>query len=134
MAMRSKTRRAIRILFFGQCIAAGYGVDEASSYPKLIQQMLIAEFPDLSFKMEFRPLLHPSGLRALIRSSLSSDPDIIFISLPALFASIPFRVNSIYLIAPDIMRIARAFVEKIESRIRRDSGLAKAFGKRSALM
>src|SRR5204862_540582 len=53
---------------------------------------------------------------------------------PAMFAAIPFRVNSIYLAAPDIMRIARSFVEKIESRIRRDTGLARSFSKRSALM
>jgi hypothetical protein len=134
MATRSKTRRAIRIQFLGQCIAAGCGVDGASSYPRLIQQMLRAQFPELSFEIEFRSLLHPTGLKVLIQSSLSSDPDIIFIGLPAMFAAIPFRVNSLYLAAPDIMRIARSFVEKIESRIRRDSGLARLFGKRSALL
>src|SRR4030095_1915199 len=87
-----------------------------------------------NFKIEVRALLHPTGLRALIESSLPHQPDMIFISLPAIFASIPFRVNSLYLAAPDIMRVARSFVEKIESRIRRDSGLAKIFSMRSALM
>ena len=133
MTTLSERRREIRILFLGQCIAAGYGIDGTSSYPRLIQQMLSAQFPDLGIKIEFRPLLHPTGLKALIESSLSSNPDIIFISLPAIFASIPFRVNSIYLTAPDIMRIARSFVERVESRIRRDSGLAKLLGRRSAL-
>lgn len=132
--MTGETRRAIRILFLGQCIAAGYGVEEPGSYPRIIQQMLAAQFPELNFKIKFRALLHPTGLRALLETSLLHEPDLIFISLPAIFASIPFRVNSLYLAAPDIMRVARSFVEKIESRIRRDSGLAKIFGKRSALM
>ena len=134
MATPSKTRRPLRILFLGQCIAAGCGVDGASSYPRLIQQMLSAQFPELCFEIAFKPLLHPTGLKVLIQSSLSFDSDIIFIGLPAMFAAIPFRVNSLYLAAPDIMRIARSFVEKIESRIRRDSGLARVLGKRSALV
>jgi hypothetical protein len=91
-------------------------------------------FPALDFEIDFRPLLHPSGLKALMKASLTLKPDIIFISLPAIFAAIPFRVNSLYLLSPDVMNLARTFLRKIESSVGRDSKFAKLFEKKSALM
>ncbi|HZS08129.1 MAG TPA: hypothetical protein VFD58_25065 [Blastocatellia bacterium] len=129
-----KHGRSIRIIFLGQCIAAGYGIDDVNAYPKLVCRLLAAQFPGLSFQPDFRPLLHPVGLKALLRSCLSSAPDIIFISLPAIFASVPFRLNSLYLAAPDVMNLARSFVRKIEASVRKDSALARAFRKRSAFV
>jgi hypothetical protein len=129
----SQTHGAIKLLFLGQCIARGQDVGEANSYPHLVQQMLSTQFPTLRFELKFRPLSHPTGLKTLLASCLPEQPDIIFISLPAIFASMPFRVNSLYLIAPDVMHIARSFVVKIEARLRKDSALAKLFSKRYVL-
>ena len=124
----------IKILFLGQCIAAGYQVGESQAYPILTKAMLSSRFPTLHFEMDFRPLLHPSGLKALLKASLRLNPDIIFLSLPAIFAAIPFRVNSLYLLSPDIMNVARSFVRKLESAVRTDSAFAKLLDKKAVLM
>ncbi len=129
----SKAHGAIKLLFLGQCIASGHDIGEANAYPRLVQQMLGAQFPTLRFELKFRPLSHPTGLKALLASCLPEQPDIIFISLPAIFASMPFRVNSLYLIAPDVMHLAHSFAVKIEARLRKDSALAKLFSKRYVL-
>jgi hypothetical protein len=124
-------RKKIKILFLGQCIAQGYGIGAANSYPQLVQQMLSTQFPTLRFELKFNPLLHPTGLKALLANCLPQQPDIIFISLPAIFAAIPFQVNSLYLIAPEIMQVAHSFALQIQARLRQDSTLAKLFSKRS---
>jgi hypothetical protein len=129
-----RTSNKFRIIVLGQCIATGAGVDENSAYPGLTARFLSTRFPELSFEMTVLPLLHPTGLKALVASCLPSRPDVILISLPAVFACIPYRANQIYLQAPEIMQVARKFVMLIESKIRSDSGLAKLFGKRSSLM
>ena len=54
--------------------------------------------------------------------------------LPAWFASGPCRVNLVYLMAPDLVFTAHAFVQQIARRIRSDSVLARLFAKRSALL
>ncbi len=122
-----------KILVLGQCISVGEGIVKESSYPQLVGQMLGLRFPMLSFQVELLPLLHPMGLKALVKSCLAERPDVMLLSLPAVFASIPYRVNHIYLQAPDVMRVARKFVSLIESRVQKDSTLAKLFGKRHAL-
>jgi hypothetical protein len=124
----------IKILFLGQCIAAGYNVGSSNAYPILTKAMLSTRFPTFTFEIDFRPLLHPSGLKPLLKASLSLKPDIIFLSLPAIFAATPFRVNSLYLLSPDIMNVARSFVQKLESAVRTDSRFAKLLTKKSALM
>jgi hypothetical protein len=126
--------KTLKILFLGQCIAAGYNVGSSNAYPILTKAMLSTRFPTLTFEIDFRPLLHPSGLKPLLKASLSLKPDIIFLSLPAIFAATPFRVNSLYLLSPDIMNVARSFVQKLESAVRTDSRLAKLLNKKSALM
>lgn len=128
------SQNKFKIFILGQCIASAAGVDERVSYPELIRRFLSLRFPELFFETSVLPLLHPTGLKALIRSCLPSQPDVILLSLPAVFASIPYRANHIYLQAPEIMRVARKFVQKIESRIRSDSALAKLFDRRAALM
>jgi hypothetical protein len=124
----------IKILFLGQCIAAGFSVGASNAYPNLTKAMLHMRFPALDFEIDFKPLLHPSGLKPLMKASLALKPDIIFLSLPAIFAAIPFRVNSLYLLSPDVMNLARTFVRKIESSVGKSSKFAKLFEKKSALM
>jgi hypothetical protein len=118
----------------GQCITSGVGVEEGASYPELTKRFLSLRFPTLSFQVSLLPMLHPTGLKALINSCLPSRPDVILISLPAIFASIPYRANQVYLQAPEIMQAARKFIRLIESKIRRDSTLTKLFAKRGGLM
>jgi hypothetical protein len=127
-------RKKIKILFLGQCIAAGFSVGEANAYPAITKALLQTRFPSIDFEIDFRPLLHPSGLKPLLKTAIALKPDIIFLSLPAIFAAIPFRVNSLYLLSPDIMNLARTFVRKIEASVRRDSRFAKVFEKKSVLM
>jgi hypothetical protein len=124
----------IKILFLGQCIAAGFSVGESNAYPNITKAMLHTRFPNLDFEIDFKPLLHPSGLTALMKACLALKPHIIFLSLPAIFAATPFRVNSLYLLSPDVMNLARTFLRKIESTVRKDSKLAKLFEKKSAIM
>jgi len=128
------SRNSFKILVLGQCIAGSVGIDEKASYPELTRRFLSLRFPSLSFQVSVAPLLHPTGLQSLINSCLSSQPDVILISLPAIFASIPYHANHIYLQAPEVMQVARRFVRLVESKIRGDSALAKLFSKRSALM
>jgi hypothetical protein len=127
-------KNKIKILFLGQCIAAGFSVGEANAYPTITKTLLHTRFPTLEFEIDFRPLLHPSGLKPLLKTAIGLKPDIIFLSLPAIFAAIPFRVNSLYLLSPDIMNLARTFVRKIEASVRRDSRFAKVLEKKSVLM
>jgi hypothetical protein len=127
------TTHKFKILILGQCISIGEGIRKESSYPQLVKQMLGLRFPMLSFQVEILPLLHPTGLKALIKSCLQLRPDVVLLSLPAIFASIPYRVNHLYLQAPDIMRTARKFISMVESRIRGDLTLATLFSKRHAL-
>jgi hypothetical protein len=124
-------RRAIRILFLGQCTATGYGVTIPRSYPQLVRQSLAARFPSMRFEVEVRPLLHPRALASLVKSI--QKPDLLFMSLPGMYASIPFRVNLLYLHAPGVMMMARSFLSRIESRIRSDSRLSRVFARKSAL-
>jgi len=60
-------------------------------------------------------------------------PDLLFISLPGMYASIPFRVNLLYLQAPGVMMMARSFLSRIESRIKSDSKLSRLLARKSAL-
>jgi hypothetical protein len=124
----------IKILFLGQCIAAGFSVGASNAYPNITKAMLHTHFPTLDFEIDFRPLLHPSGLKPLMKASLALKPDIIFLSLPAIFAAIPFRVNSLYLLSPDVMNLARTFLRKIETSVGKSPKFAKLFEKKSALM
>jgi hypothetical protein len=87
----------VNILFLGQCIAAGFDVMEPNAYPNLTKSLLETRFPALRINVDFKPLLHPTGLKALLKSAVSLKPDVVFISLPAIFAGTTFRLNSLYL-------------------------------------
>ncbi|MBI3651806.1 MAG: hypothetical protein HY231_12370 [Acidobacteria bacterium] len=130
----TQQRDKIKILFLGQCIAAGIEVGAQYSYPVLTTSLLQARFPQLKFEVDFKPLLHPTGLQSLMSASLGLKPDIIFLSLPAVFAALPYRVNSLYLVAPEVMNLARNFVRKIELTIGKNSKLLQSFKQKTVLM
>jgi hypothetical protein len=63
-------------------------------------------------------LYHPVGLKALLKHRLSlTQPDIVVIGLPAMFAATRWRVNLVYEIAPEIVDTARTFMRKLETKL-----------------
>lgn len=121
----------IKILFLGQCIATGFGVRAERSYPRLIQQQLCLRYPGISFQIVVQPLRHPQGLVALLKAFLRGKPDLLFLSLPGMFASVPSRVNLIYQQAPEVVPLARAFLQKLQERSKHDSFLRRLLDVRS---
>ena len=108
----------IKIQFLGQCIAVNSEKRVASAYPEITQRMLCAAFPSLAFKSNVCMLSHPKGLKALVRSRLSLfKPDIMVISLPAMFASIPSGVDLINQLAPELTVTARSFLRRIDTKL-----------------
>ena len=97
----------IKTLFLGQCIATGLGLRPDSSYPLLLQQHLRLRYPGLGFPLRVYPLRHPQGLPALMKAVLPEKPDLLFVSLPGMFASAPTRVNLLYHQAPEVVPRAR---------------------------
>ena len=80
--------------------------------------MLKTRFPGLSFKYANKYLHHPTGLKPhLRRRLLLTKPDIVILSLPAIFASTPWRVSLLYQIAPEVIDTARSLRQKIEARL-----------------
>ena len=114
----------IRIQFLGQCIAANGDRRVASAYPQITQQMLHARFPSLAFKSNVCMLSHPRGLKALVRSRLLLfKPDIMVISLPAMFAAVPSGVDLINQLAPELTVTARSFLRRIDAKLTGGNGL-----------
>jgi hypothetical protein len=113
-----KTKRAIKLLFLGQCLNYGYsGVERSSTFPELATSLLKTRFPGLRFKYENKYFYHPTGLKTLLKHRLLfSRPDIVVIGLPAMFAATRWRVNLLYQIAPEVVDTARSFMQKVESR------------------
>ncbi len=108
----------IKIQFLGQCIAVNGDGRVTSAYPQIAQQMLRAAFPSLAFKSNVCTLSHPRGLKALVRSRLLLfKPDIMVISLPAMFASIPTGVDLINQLAPELTVTARSFLRRIDAKL-----------------
>jgi hypothetical protein len=134
--MSGKNNKTLRIQFLGQCIAlGGAGVELGSTYPSLIKQLLKAEFPGVKFEVGLKPLAHPLGLKPLVRASLLLfKPDVMIISLPGIFASVPRPVNLVDMIAPEVLYAARSFLLKVRSRIRSDSALWKLYRKTPTLL
>jgi len=107
----------IKIQFLGQCIAMNSD-GLPSAYPEITQQMLRAAFPAVTFKTNVCMLSHPRGLKALVRSRLSLfKPDIMVISLPAMFAAISTGVDLINQMAPELTVTARSFLRKIDHKL-----------------
>lgn len=109
-----------KILFLGQCLQYGYdGLSRYDTYPNHAATILKAQFPDLRLKFDFKYLHHPTGLKALLKHSLSvTKPDVALVSLPAMFAATSWRVNRIYQIAPEIVDTARSFRRSVEAKAR----------------
>jgi len=115
------TRKAIKVLFLGQCIQFGYeGVSGLFAFPNLARGALEAQFPEISFRFNLRTLYHPKGLRTLLRRELLFfRPDITVISLPTAFAATSWRVNLITQLAPELTYTARSFLQKIDATLTR---------------
>ncbi|MFN0121265.1 MAG: SGNH/GDSL hydrolase family protein [Blastocatellia bacterium] len=122
-----------RIFFLGQCTAAGYGVGLDASYPQVIWRLLRVRFPGLKFDVQVNPILHPTRMKEQTATCLKQRADVIFLSLPGLYASIPMKVSRLYLQDPEIMSTARAFVRTIQAKLPQDSSLAQLLNKRMAL-
>lgn len=114
-------RSEVRILFLGQCLQYGYeGVDRNATFPSLALPALKTQFPGLGFKVDLKYLYHPVGLKALLRRRLTlTRPDLAVIGLPALFAATQWRVNLIYELAPELVDTARAFMQRVEAKVKR---------------
>jgi hypothetical protein len=112
----------VKILFFGQCLNYGYqGVTRGETFPSLAAASLRERFPRHTFKFDMKYFYHPRGLKALLRHRLMvSSPDIVVIAVPAMFAARHWRVSALYELAPEIVDTARSFLQKIESRLRRE--------------
>jgi hypothetical protein len=115
-----KSNEPVKILFLGQCLNYGYeGVDKSDTYADLSASLLPLQFPGVRFKFDYKYFYHPRGLKALLKHRVTlTRPDIVVINLPAMFAARPWRVNSLYEIAPELVDTARSFFQKIESRIK----------------
>lgn len=96
----------------------------------LLQEHLRVRYPGLSFPVTVYPLRHPQGLRPLLKIALREKPDLVFLSLPGMFASIPRRVNLIYHQAPEILPLARAFLKKLEAGWQPDSAFGRLLATR----
>ncbi|MFY9556115.1 MAG: hypothetical protein WAV47_15495 [Blastocatellia bacterium] len=115
---------SIKVLFLGQCLQYGYGnVGKASTYVSLTASMLRARFPGLKFKFDLKYLYHPAGLKALLKHRMFFyPPDIALLNLPAMFAATTWRVNLVYEMAPEIVDTARSFMQKIEAKMKGNTG------------
>lgn len=118
-ATARQTREAIKILFLGQCLNYGYaGVSPSSTFNSLAASSLRIRFPQINFLFGSKFLYHPIGLQAVLSHRLTlSPPDIMIISVPAAFASTPWRVNRVYEIAPEIVDTARSFLQKLRAKM-----------------
>lgn len=120
----------IKTLFLGQCIANGVGIRAEHSYPLLLQQRLRLRYPGVDFALTVQPFRHPQGLLPLLKVLVRRSPDIVFISLPGMFASIRSNENLIAHHAPELIPVARAFLKKLEARCRQDSRFGRLLATR----
>lgn len=127
----SSAGNSFKILFLGQCLQYGYdGLRRYETFPNHAAMILKAQFPALRLKFDLKYLYHPTGLRALLKHRLLvAKPDIVVISLPAMFAATSWRVNMIYQIAPEIVDTARSFRRSVEARSKGASASFVAVGK-----
>lgn len=120
----------IKLLFLGQCIANGVGIRAERSYPLLLQQQLRVHYPGVDFPLVVQPFRHPQGMLPLLKVMLRSAPNIVFLSLPGMFASIRSNENLIAHHAPELIPVARAFLKKLEARCRQDSRFGRLLATR----
>lgn len=117
-------KRKIKITFLGQCLQFGYeGVPLPATYPSLARAALSTRFRELDFNVELQTLVHPKGLKALLRHRLAAfKPDIVVITALATFTAKQWRTGVLYEIAPEILVTARLFMERLDARFM--SGMA----------
>lgn len=120
----TRNSRSTKVLFLGQCLQYGYGtVGRSSTFPNLVASMLRTRFPGLDFKFDHKYLYHPRGLKAILKHRLRfSPPNVAVISVPAMYAARSWRVNMVYEMAPEVVDTARSFLQKIEARIKGNTG------------
>ena len=114
----------VKVLFVGQCLQYGYAnITRSSAFTSLTAAMLRTRFPGLRFKFDLKFLYHPIGLKAILKHRvLLSRPDVVIISLPAMYAATTWRVNMVYEMAPELVDTARSFMQKVEAKAKGLSG------------
>jgi hypothetical protein len=118
-ATASQSRRQnLKVLFLGQCIQYGYeGVDKSATFVSQAAPHLKRQFPHVELRLDLKHLYHPRGLKAILKHRLLfSRPDIVVISVVAMFAATYTRVNMLYEIAPEVVDTARSFFQKLEAK------------------
>lgn len=117
----SITRRKIKVLFIGQCLQFGYeDVQPRETYPALAHAALSVRYPQVNFVFETKMLFHPNGLKAMLRYRLPTfRPDIVVITALATYAATHWRTGILYELAPELAITARAFIEKLDAKLRR---------------
>lgn len=117
----SVPRRKIKVLFIGQCLQHGYeDVRPWETYPALAHAGLSARYPQMNFVFETKMLFHPKGLKAMLRYRLPTfRPDIVVITALATYTATQWRTGILYELAPEIAVTARAFIEKLDAKLRR---------------
>lgn len=120
----ASSKRKIKILFLGQCLQFEYeGVPLPATYPSLARAALSTRFPELDFNLDLRMLFHPKGLKALLRYRLAAfKPNIVVITALATITATQRRTGLLYEIAPEIVVMARSFMQRLDARF--GSGLA----------
>lgn len=117
------SKRKIKILFLGQCLQFKYeGVPLPATYPSLARAALRTRFPELDFNLDLRMLFHPKGLKAPQIPAAAFKPDIVVISALATITATQMRTGLLYEIAPEIVVMARSFLQRLDARF--GSGLA----------
>ena len=116
----NQASKSIKVLFLGQCLQYGYqGVTAAATFPQVAAAILKKHYPHFQFQFDYKFLYHPSGLKALLRHRLLlTKPDIVVISLPAMFSARSWRVNALYEIAPELVDLARSFMQQVEAKVK----------------
>lgn len=123
----------VRILFLGPCNMFVENQPE-TAYPEVCVRTLKTRFPQLNIVWDRHRLMHPAGLLPRLRASLGSfQPDIMVVNFAAVYAAVPLRMSMIAMMAPDVLHSARAFLHRVEARLRTDSAFARMIRQRSKI-
>src|SRR5689334_3866589 len=110
--------KAFNVLLLGQCLQYGYpGVGDYETFPHLARRTLAARFPHLTVNFDLKYLYHPVGLKRILEHRLMmTNPDVVVISVSAIYVASGWRVGYIYEIAPEVLDTARSFMQKVEAK------------------
>jgi hypothetical protein len=113
-------QKTVNVLLLGQCLQYGYpGVEDSETFPHLAKRTLSSRFPNLTFNFNLKYLYHPVGLKPILAHRLMrSNPDVVIISVSAIFVASSWRVGYVYEIAPEVLDTARSFMQKVEAGIK----------------